>query len=759
MIMKLTKKHILASTIGCLSLSQVAYAEIEEILVTAQKRTESAQEVPIAISTFSGERLENNGITSTDDLGFMTPGLSNQQGGIGNSPFIRGLGSGDVTPGQDQSVSTYVDGVLMPSVSGNEVMFNTVERVEVLKGPQGTLFGRNTTGGVINIITKDPSQDPTFNVRVGYGNYERASAGIYGSTGLTEDLAADLSVFVSDQGKGFGKNYFLDEDTNKREDEVQLRSKWKYTGDTLDVTAIASYGDYSDDLGYARGNPEDGALNLDGDPGIDDFKNTVGDASNWADFENKGLSLKIVKELSFMDVVSITAWNDNQVRSFTENDYSTVFWNNAFIDFDEETVTQEIQFLSNDEDSAFSWIGGLFFFDQEAQGRYQVEGASVGFPVVDFIVLNGSIDSTSYAAFGEVAYEFTEATKFTAGLRWTRDEREFSSNPGFEIGFPDSVDPVALGLPPGDPIPGWALLGLPPGTPSPLVTPLPNDKETWEEPTYRFVLDHQINDDIMVYASFNHGFRSGNYTTPVAATPDPIEPEIVDAYEVGFKSDWADGRVRLNGSAYFYDVDDLQLQILRGTSAITVNAAAAEIQGFDLDLTIAPTDEVTLFVGMAYTDGEYKNYDNAPSNVPCNVSVCTPGIPHGPDGTWGNNDVPLTIDASGDQIVKMPKWMISSGINWLKATDSGEWSATLMASYRDSYPFEPDGRLQQDSMTMLNASVGWRSVDGHLAVRINGNNLLDEFYSVHSFSTNTVGDFNAPGKPRTYGLTVEYDFF
>ena len=716
---------------------QLAMAQLEEIVVTAQKRAESQQDVPIAITTITGESLAATGVNDTDDLGLATPGLQMNQGGVGNIPFIRGIGSQDATPGQDNSVSTYVDGVLQSSVTGSALVFNDIERIEVLKGPQGTLFGRNTTGGVINIVTKDPSEDTRLDANVSYGNYETITAGAYGTTGIADNLAADLSVYYSDQGEGYGKNLTNGKDVNRHEDDIELRSKWKWTGEDSAVTFIAGYSEYSDDMGYARGVPK-GSVDLAGNTTPSDKWDIRNDTAAYADFKNYSGSIRIDKSLPVMDVVSITAWMRNELDSFTDNDFSNLYFNNAEVDFYERTATQEFQFLSNDPDSKFKWIGGLFFFDQTAWGRYTIIGESLQFipppgGPLNTLQLNGKIESNSIAGFGELTYSFTDQTRVTAGLRWTRDTREFDGNNKVMIG--------------GVADPDEGFFDDPNGIFVKVVSPKAKKKH-WTEPTYRFVLDHKFTDDVMVYGSYNRGFRSGNYITAfsVGAEPqEPFDPEFVDAYEVGMKSDLMGGNVRLNTSFYYYDVKDLQFQILQNVATITQNAAKAKIKGAELDLTWAATDEFIFMLGASYVDGEYKNFDNAVSQTPL--------------ATGGNAYPPIAIDASGNQIGGTPEWALTGAIMFSKEAASGKYGASLRASYNDGYPWEPDQRLQQDSYTILNASVEWRAPSDKWGLRLTGRNLLDEFYSVTTRSADTTGDFWAPGRPRTYYITLDYKFF
>ncbi|MET0987740.1 MAG: TonB-dependent receptor [Steroidobacteraceae bacterium] len=726
---------------AAVSVPQLASAQLEEIVVTAQKRAESQQDVPIAISTITAESLAATGVNDTDDLGLATPGLQMNQGGVANLPFIRGIGSQDGTPGQDNSVSTYVDGVLQSSVTGSAVVFNNIERIEVLKGPQGTLFGRNTTGGVINIITKDPTDETALNVNASYGNYETISAGLYGTTGITDTVAADLAVYYTDQGEGYGKNKFTGEDHNKREDEIDLRSKWKWTGDGASATFIAYYGEFSDDMGYVRGVPKvdqfgSPRLDLAGQSAPSDEWDYHVDTDGYADFKNYGGSLRLDHSFAALDVVSITAWMRNELKSFTDNDFSTVYFNNARIDFYERTATQEFQFLSNDADSKLKWIAGLYFFDQKASGKYSIIGQQLAPPPafvgINTLMLNGWIESNSYAGFGEVTYNFTDATRLTAGLRWTRDEREFDGNNKIMFG------PLAA--------PNEGQFDA--GTPVLLLKSPKADKEKWTEPTYRLVLDHKLNDDVMIYGSYNRGFRSGNFITAfgVGADPqEPFDPEFVDAYEIGMKSDLAGGNLRFNASAFYYDVKDLQLQILQGVSTITQNAAKAEIKGGELDLTWAATSELTLIGGVAYLDGKYKDFPNAVSNIP---------LPAG-----SNDPTPASIDASGNKITGVPEWTLTAAIMYSKETESGKYGFNVRGTYNDGFPWEVDQRLEQPDYTIVNASVEWRAPSDKFGVQLTGRNLLDEYYAVTSRSVNGQGDFAAAGRPRTYYVTFDYKFF
>ena len=725
------KRIGLALLLSSVAFTQIAHAQIEEVIVTAQKRAESQQDVPISIQTVTGDLLEQIGITNTDDLGVMVPGLQMAQGGIANVAFIRGLGNQDASGAQEGSVATYVDGMWFGSVTGSALTFHNIERVEVLKGPQGTLFGRNTTGGVINIITKDPSHDPVFDVSLGYGNYDTVRAGLYGSGGLSESLAADISVHYSDQGEGYGDNQATGGEVNQREDEFSLRTKWKYGSDSFSAMFSAAYEEFSDDMGYARAMPDGGSVSVNGEFAPSDRRDVFLDSEPIADFESTTFTLRLEKRFENFDLVSITGYKDDDLQSLADNDSSGAFILDADIDFGNESTTQEIQILSNDAEASLTWQAGLYYLDQSAFGYYEIIGpgaAGILGPGVtlESLRFGGDIDTESIAGYGEITWNLSDDTRLTGGLRYTDDTREISGI----IAQPFAIDGNGFSKEPSSGIDLGAI-------------PSPDQKASFDEMTYRVVLDHHLRDNLMLYASYNRGFRSGNFNTVAPADP-AFAPELLDAYEVGFKSELLDRRVRFNGAAYFYDVTDLQFQVLEGVSTVIVNAAEAEIKGFEFDVLFRATDDLDLEFAAAYMDGEYTSFPTATSNVP------TPTAP---------TNTTLVVDATGNQLAGAPELLVTGAARYTVEGDSGDYSFSLRATYNDGYPWEPDGRLEQDSYTIVNLSAGWRARSDKWGIRVNARNLLDEDYSVTTRAQAGLGDFYASGSPRTYYVTIDYSMW
>lgn len=729
--MRSTSTLAAACLLAGVSYCTSALAQLEEIVVTAQKRQESQQDVPIAIQTLTGANLEKFAVFDSEELSAATPALQITQNGVGSVAYIRGIGNQDGSGGQEGAVGTYVDGVWFGSVTGNFLSLKKIERVEVLKGPQGTLFGRNTTGGVINIITKDPSPDTSAEASFTYGDYDYVGVDLYGTTGITDRLAADLTLSYSDQGEGFGKSLITGDEVGKKEDAIFARTKWKYTADNFSITASYFIEDFDDDRSYVRHMPRGSiSINQEGPP--PDSHDVYLDTTPYGKLKNQGAMLRFERTFNAFDLVSITGWKDDEVDSLADNDSSGTWEMDAEINYTNETWSQEFQLLSNDPQAKLTWIAGLFLLDQEATGSYRLDGASMqSTPFfgpgtegsVNSYRFFGKIKTESIAGFGEVAYKFTDATRLTLGARYTRDKREVTGGNQFWAPGPEGFSHM-----------GGVDIGI---------FPTEKQSKTWKEPTWRVVLDHRFSDTLMTYASYNRGFRSGNFNTVAPAAP-PVDPEILDAYEIGMKSDLLDNRLRINASAYYYEVKDLQFQVLQGITLMSVNAAEAEIKGVDLDVIWQATDNLQLSFNTAWLDGEYKSFPNAASNPP--------------SGTGGNGAT-VSFDATGNEIVYSPELVTSVGAIYTLPTSTGEYSLNVQATYNDGFNWTVDQRLKEGNYTLFNVTAGWRAPSDRWGIKVTGKNLFDEEYSVFtSAQGGRNGDFYAPGDPRTVFVTLDVKF-
>lgn len=709
--------------------AQGSPAQLEEIVVTAQQRSENIQEVPITIQAFSAEKLASSGVASAEALQMLTPGLTMSRNASASTPFIRGIGSPSGTAGNEAAVATYVDGVYRQLMYTNTSSLSDIERVEVLKGPQGTLYGRNTTGGLIHIITKEPSQERQGEVSATAGNFDVVEAKGFVTGGLTDTVAASLSGYVRSQGKGFGKNLTIGGRVSDR-DEQTIRGKIQYKGDDTKITLAADYAHIEDDRGFSRNVLPGAVVGLANQPatwttftgGWHDSmaavaprtsppsrRANVQPVSPYSRSRDYGASLTAEHSFESFDVISISGWRDSYTKILFDNDWSRPVLADALIDYYTKNFTQEVR-LTSKGDSAISWIVGAFYLDSDA-------GAYLETPTV----INSQIKTKSYAAFAEVGVKmFDDRGKLTLGGRYTIDKRHVRGTVG---GSPD------FGVP-GAAVPGPAV----------------NPRATWKEPTYRIVYSHQLSDDVMVYGGYNRGFKSGNYNIVPATTP-AYEPEKLDAFEIGLKSTLAGGRIRFNAAAFHYDYKALQLVVATSVATTTVNAAGAKVDGVEGDLSFSVTDSLTLDLGASYIDGRYTDFRQAQVYVP-NVDPVT-GAPVGGARS-------ISFDASGKKLMRSPSFMGSGGVTYKQPVAGGEVTAVVRAQYNSSMPWEPSNRLKEDPYILVNASIGYESDNGW-GVRVQGANILGAKYSINTGTTN-FGDVYAAGDPATYSVTLSYRF-
>ena len=561
---------------------------LTEIVIVAQKRSENLQNVPITISTVSGSQLTSVAATSITALADVTPGLqmTTSQGSL--SPHIRGVGS-DI-PNVENSVALYLDGVYIASPSAALLSLNSVQQVETLKGPQGTLFGRNATGGAILIETRDPTQSFSSNMDVGYGNFQTAMLDGYVAGGLVPNLAADMAMHVSHQGEGYGQNLETGSDISQTNLDLALRSKWVWTpSDTDSVHLIFDYarrygssatpdyipkGTYPSFLQYPPVTtpiPHPYDINTFLDPS--DSLGTGGVSARYDHLMSWGkfVSISAYRDQSFDVKFDITLTPATSIQVPVPFPPFSLIVPLPTVDalVHDSQISQEFQLVSPDNYAVpwLSWVGGLYYFHDLEE---QVNSFS-------------EVETNSYSGFAESHIEFLPGSHLTLGLRYTDEEKALSVTSGY---------------------------GGAPLTPSPI---------TWfSKLTYRIGLDRKFDNGLLIYASKNLGFKSGGYnsTQPSLAA---FDPETLDAYEVGAKSELFDHKVRFNGAAFYYDYSGIQLNKLTPNNQIQFyNGPAATSYGADLDLEAQVTHTLKLMLGASYIHARFTS-DTPPSNTMCPI--------------------------------------------------------------------------------------------------------------------------------------------
>ncbi len=689
-----------------------AAGQISDIVVTAQRRAESAQSVPISLQSFSSDSLQKSAVRSTEDLTSVVGGLIIQPTSSRPSIFVRGVGtnSTNTTP----AVLTFVDGVYMPF--GNSMDLSNIASLEVLKGPQGTLFGRNATGGVIQITTRPPSETPSARVEVGYGNYEQVDATAYVTGGLAAGVAMDLALNYGNQGDGFGTNIYNGEDVFLTR-KFTARSRLRF--ELSDASTLTLAGDYNQVRGTVGTNvsPAVGygflvianTLRTRGSaffPG--DFDVNAGPITPYFKSKEWGTSLTFETQLSDLTFRSITAYRKGLERAKIDFDGGPANAVNLSINRDPRTAfTQELQLLS-DSSGPFEWVGGIFYYHSKAK-LYPFQINANGAYAKD-------IDE-SIAAYAQASYEILPNTKLTLGGRYTIEKRSID---GFVL-LSGIDDPDRRG-------------GL---------------SQKFKEPTWRIALDHKLNDDALVYASVSRGFNAGFFNQSSLAgfrtetQNPPVKPEFLTAYEIGTKLDLLDRHLRINLSGFLYDYKGLQQQIYNLGAVTTINAGSAEIKGVDFEVVAKPINSLTLSVSGTYLDTKYKSYPLAPNYVL---------QPNGSVIAMGN------ADAAGNHITNAPEWSYTAAISHTLPTSIGEFATSANLNYRGRTYADPGNAFRIPTRYVLNLTERWTSKDEKLFASLWVKNLLDKRYDYAINILAPIGLVGETAPPRTYGVSVGYQF-
>jgi iron complex outermembrane receptor protein len=687
----------------------------DDIIVTAQKRSENAQNVPIAMTALPAEKLASAGITTTADLKALTPGLNFNTALAGyGQPRIRGVGTTAQGPGIENPVATYVDGVYIASPSGAIFSLNDISQVTVLKGPQGTLFGRNATGGLVQVTTRTPSEQATGDFQVSYGNYDTIGGSAYLSGGLTDTLAASGAFFFEKQNDGFGVNVATGNDIQTHR-SIAGRAKLLWEPDS--ATRFTLGGDYADyrsadpafqTLGYNifGGVRTGGARDVDVD--LDPFVRT----KNW------GLSLNAQHDFAGVQLMSITAYRESSLFTRFEADETTAPLLNLAISQNDKQFSQEFQLLSTGA-GPFKWVAGLFYF--HADQRYDPSETYGAFlPGVIDLYTNETLNS--YAAYAQGTYSFGGSTNLTAGLRYTIDDRRTVSSQTLTIG--SSV------IPAGGPI---------------------DQSKAFKKLTWRLSLDHRFSDEVLGYISYNRGFKGGSFTAMNFPAIE-LKPETLDAYEVGIKSDLFDRRVRLNVAAFYYNYVNLQVNQIENGLLFVYNANGAHTYGLDADLEARVTKGLTLNAGISLLHDRYTSFPNAFTTTPI-IPVFPPPANNAPNG--GN--LVGTGDATGKRLQNTPDVTFNIGFSYEVETQIGKISLAANNYYNGGYFTAPENRLRQPHYDVVDASITWLSRDNHFSLKIWGKNLGDTVYSTQIDATN-FGDSRGLAPPRTFGATAGFHF-
>jgi len=690
--------------------------DIPTIIVTAQRRNENVQDVPIAVSAVTGQQLEMAGITNTLDIGRAVPSLIVTQTAGYVLPRIRGVGNSVVGAGYEGGVATYVDGVYLAAAPAGLLSLNNIEQIEVLKGPQGTLFGRNATGGLVSIITRDPSSMPGGSVELSYGDYQTASSDAYLTHGLGEMAAVDFAGHVSAQGQGYGTNRYNGRDVNRTDNDTSLRSSVIVR--PTENTKIRLTLDYEQNKGsvYGAVRLAPGTSTIFPQTPFQNAWDVDSDVQPFNQYKGGGVTARIEQNLGFAQLTSITAYRESDNVVVFDGDGTATPGVGLYEGQRDYQRSEEIN-LASTSSSRFKWVGGLYYFS--ASSGYDPSQVTLsGFlqPQTPFgsisVLDNYGIERTqSVAGYGQATASITDQTNVTLGLRYTSEKHSLDV---FE-----TID----------------IAGGPSGLPMP---PFPHESKSFSDPTWRLSLDHRFSPELMVYASYNRGFKSGGFNPQVPTDP-AYDPEKLDAYEIGFKSDVLSRRLRLNAAAFYYRYADLQVAKFTGQLTSYYNGAAARIYGLDTDFEARATTNLTFTGGLTLLHDRFTNFPDA---------IFAIQIPGGLD-----NEI---RSADGNRLPQTADFTATINADYHVPTNFGQAGLNLSYGYNSGYFSQPDNILHQPSYSTLAATLR-AEFTNRVTISLWGRNLTNAKIA----QTLAAGSFNSIvsyAPPLTYGATVSARF-
>ena len=738
-------------------------ATVDDIVVTANRRSQNLQDVPMAINAIGGQALENKGIVDTASLSAIVPNLqvSSPYGKTQPNFSLRGVSvANEFNANQASPNGVYLDEVYLSARFAQGMNLFDLERVEVVKGPQGTLYGRNTVGGAINIITRKAEFAPLNGfVEGGYGNFNRWSlTGAAGGT-LVEDRLAFRIAGTVEKGDGQLKNLFPGNPDERSIDNYAIRGSllWKPTDDlSFLVRAYAGESNPTGEPPFVIGSGPGGVNPITGYSRPKDmgFYETATNYVGHNRAQASGVSVTGKLALGAWDLISITAYDKGELRVDQDADGGPVDEFNINWYSDYEQFSQDIRIASDPSRPVRGIIGAYYGWDQNKTfNTYDFFGFLEGVPGLPAFdppnifapppypglfggvpgVFSGfNVDHRftqtrkSAAIYGDGNWDITDRLTLTAGLRYTRDDLELTDVSSTARNY--------AGVPQFNFIPFLA----PPGSKCPDTPGCPSLETNSSSVTGRLILNYDVAEDVLAYVSYSRGYRSGAINGTAYASPAQltfVEPEEVTAYEIGLKSRFLDRRLRMNGAVFFYDYKNQQLQEIVGIVPFLRNAPEGQVLGVDFDATFAATNALTFNLGFGYLDSEYKKLVLAGVDLSGNV------FSNAPEMTL-NADAEIRLFDNGESAFIVRPNVVYTGHTWLSPFNDKNGNANL----------------QQDGYWVANLQASYER--GPLSIGAYVKNIFEEEYFSYGLDLrNSIGvDFLVRGERRTYGLNARYRF-
>ena len=753
---------------------------LETIVVTAQKKAENLQEVPISVAAVTAGDVEDLAAARLDGLSGTVPNV--QIGTFSNTPntaavYIRGIGVMEPDPYAGNTVSIVTDGVPQFFSMGALLDLADVDRIEVLRGPQGTLFGANTTGGVVNVVNGQPEREFRGKLDLGYGNWNHSTVGAM-FTGPLSDTISGRVVFRNDRRDGYIHNIIDGSSIGDRNVSI-FRGALKFEpNDDFDATITAEYDRARNGSPpvIAGDRPGDAALGIPADAEFvpagwrNMYVSPCPPDGGRCSAPDKYLSAANYNEASEQipdrsdmdtvygnltmnwrntpvgDITSITAYKGFKLFEYTDQDGTPAF----LIDTERRTqgyqISQELRTSIKPTDRFELLVGGFAMkthynhfqhlrIDFGGGATYNLADDSYTKGLQGLYQLNlQDQDNWSGSLFAQSYFNFTDTLRFQAGIRYTHEKTEMLASTATSLASSGIVNFD------GQDAGGGVMIDL--GAQAP-----PKGSKSWDKVGWKLGFDYQFAENQMAYLTWARGFKSGGFSGRIGIAADlgPYNPEEVDTYELGFKGDFLDNRLRANAAVFYTDYKDLQLaQIyfvgtLQGNTIL--NVGSAKIKGAELELTAVPVEGLTLNASLAYLNAEYDKFIYRTTN-------------------YGNGAV-RTLDMHGERMQNAPKWAGALSAEYIFPVAAGDARVNLQYTFQSEKllsSIEDVARARVQPMRYLNGNIDWKPGNGAFTVGIWARNILDKRYINNVLDLPGTLGLTQYAPPREYGVSLKYEF-
>lgn len=753
------RKKLLAISMLTASLPNLATAAaIEEVVVSARKREETVQTVPIAISTLTAKEIEGSFANQLDEIKGVPNVALDQAPGFRNVAafYIRGIGYQDIDLTFEPAVGVVVDGIFLGKANGQLLDVFGLESMEILRGPQGTLFGKNTIGGVVNVRTKRPTGEVGGEVRAKFGNYGRRDYRAAFESPITDNSAMRISL-LSNRNDGYAENVADNNDLVGGEDNQAGRLTFTFDPtDTLDFTLIGDVlrerseaspmRNTSINLGEPK--PLFNILPLIGFPGStttsgSDMLKVKQDINGPFDVDGHGVSLEVNWDIDVATLTSLTGYRTQEETTDTDvgGEAVTLFHLPRTADFDQ--YYQELRLSSSLLDDKLDLVTGVNYLRAEHNQNlgFLLDSNILTFPasLAPPGALNTTLDtpqnqvSTTAGVFAQADYNITDALRATLGVRFNREKKDYTYT---ETGFADNnFGTQGLSL--------WSVTAYQQGLiPAPLARETGKFDASFTKTTWRAGLDYSIDYDTFVYGSVATGFKAGGFNGRATSFTQvgPYDPETVMSYEIGLKTTFFDNQLRVNNALFWNQYEDLQVEILKtvngANTTLVDNAASATIKGFETEITAVLSDDWTAQTSVGYLNAKYNDFV---------ADVFSRGY---------------DVDNSDLELRRAPKWTLSAAVNYDHTFDFGRLSWQLDWSFTSDYETNVQNYDfgTRRSANLFNSNIGYRTPDDIYGVTLFVRNITDEVRVMSSNPIPPFSSFNQPTDPRTYGVEFSAKF-